>query len=305
MNWKITLFFIITFFPLTIAAQYFDTGFSGGISQYVGDLQTGYEPRINNASFGVFFRYNKTRNLAFKVQFLQTTLTGNDAFQKAIDDFEFNRNLSFQSRMFELAVTGEWNISQLDIRDGKTTAPYIFGGLGLLHNNPRAELDGRWYNLQELGTEGQTLDGGEKYSKLNLAIPFGAGLKVSLSERINLGFEFGFRLTFTDYLDDVSGNYPDLAALEKINPTASLFSFRTPEILPQLAGNPNGKPRGNPNDNDGYFIGLITLSFNLVDGYDLEFDEQYKKFSPNYKPKRETLKSAKRALKKEEKKRKN
>lgn len=137
-----------------------------------------------------------------------------------------------------------------------------------------------------------------------MAIPFGAGLKISLSERINLGFEFGVRLTLTDYLDDVSGNYPDLAELEKLDPTASLLSFRTPEILPQLAGNPKGKPRGNPNNKDGYFIGSITLSFNLVEGYDLEFDEKYKKFSPNYKPKRENLKSAKKALKKDQKKKK-
>ena len=63
-----------------------------------------------------------------------------------------------------------------------------------------------------------------------------------------------------------------------------------------------GKPRGNPNNKDGYFIGNITFSFNLADGYDLEFDEAFKKFSPNYVPKQPTLKSAKKEMKRGKKK---
>lgn len=162
MNWKITLLFIFGFLPLTVSAQYFEAGLSGGFSQYFGDLQQGYESRGNKAALGAFMRFNKSRNLAFKAQFTQTTLTGNDAFQKATDAFELNRNLSFQSKLFELAVTGEWNITKFDVRDGKTTAPYVFGGVGLLFNNPKAQLDGKWYDLQKMGTEGQTLEGGEK-----------------------------------------------------------------------------------------------------------------------------------------------
>jgi len=106
----------------------------------------------------------------------------------------------------------------------------------------------------------------------------------------------------TDYLDDVSGVYPNLALLEEQNPIASQLSFRSPEILPQLAGNPVGKPRGNSKNKDSYFIGNITVSFNLATGYDLEFDERLRKFSPNYKPKRskqQSLKSVKKEMKRE------
>ncbi len=301
MRFKSLIICLVFIYPSICVAQYVELGVSGGFSQYFGDLQPDYEARENNASFGFFARYNWSRNLAIKVQFLQTTLTGDDANQKGFNTFEVNRNLSFKARLFELGLQGEWNITKFDVRADKTTAPYLFGGLALIYSNPRAALGDYWYDLQPLGTEGQTLEGGKKYSKLAVAFPVGAGIKISLSERVNIGFDFGYRFTLTDYLDDVSGVYPNLALLEEQNPIARQLSFRSPEILPQLAGNPVGKPRGNPNTKDGYFIGNITFSFNLADGYDLEFDEHFKKFSPNYQPKRPTLKSAKKELKREQK----
>lgn len=304
MNFKSLVICLVFICPSICTAQYLELGLSGGFSQYFGDLQPVYEARENNASFGFFARYNWSRNLAFKAQFTQTTLTGADANQKAFNTFEVNRNLSFKARLFELGIQGEWNITKFDIRDDKTTAPYLFGGLALIYNNPRAQLGDHWYDLQPLGTEGQTLEGGKKYSKLGIAFPIGAGIKISLSERVNIGFDFGYRFTLTDYLDDVSGVYPNLALLEETNVTARQLSFRSPEILPQLAGNPVGKPRGNPNNKDGYFIGNITFSFNLADGYDLEFDEAFKKFSPNYQPKQPTLKSTKKEMKRGKKERK-
>lgn len=283
-------------------AQYIEVGLSGGFAQYFGDLQSDYEASENHVAFGFFTRYNWSRNLAFKAQFSYTTLTGDDANQKAFNTFEANRNLSFKTRLFELGGQGEWNITKFDIRDDKTTAPYIFAGFALIYSNPRAELGDRWYDLQPLGTEGQTLEGGKKkYSKLGVAFPIGAGIKISLSERINIGFDFGYRFTLTDYLDDVSSVYPNIALLEEQNPIASQLSFRSPEILLQLAGNPVGKPRGNSNNKDGYFIGNITFSFNLSEGYDLEFDEEFKKFSPNYQPGQPTLKKTKKDLKRERK----
>ena len=302
MNLKELLICLVMLSPGMLAAQYLEIGVSGGFSQYFGDLQSGYESKVNHLAFGAFGRYNLSRRLSIKAQFSQATLSGDDQNQKAFNTFEFNRNLSFQSKLYELAVVGEWNITKFDIRDGQTTAPYLFAGIAGFFNNPKAQIEGRWYDLQSIGTEGQTLEGGKKYSKFNVAFPIGAGLKISLNERINLGFEFGLRFSLSDYIDDVSGVYPNLALLEEQNPIASQLSFRSPELLPQLAGNPVGKPRGDANTKDGYFIGNITLSFNLVEGYDLEFDERLKKFSPNYRPKQQSLRSIKRELKREEKK---
>ena len=298
MRFKSIVIYLVFIFPSICTAQYMELGLSAGFGQYFGDLQSEYEASENHATFGIFARYNWHRRIAFKAQFSQITLTGDDANQKRLNSFESNRNLSFKTKLFELGIQGEWNIIKLDIRDDKNTAPYIFGGVALIYSNPRAALGDQWYDLQPLGTEGQTLEGGKKYSKLAVAFPIGAGLKISLSERINMGFNFGYRFTLTDYLDDVSGVYPNLVLLEEQNPIASQLSFRSPEILPQLAGNPVGKTRGNPTTKDGYFIGNITFSFNLAEGYDLEFDEHFKKFSPNYQPKQPTLKSVKKEMRK-------
>ena len=44
---------------------------------------------------------------------------------------------------------------------------------------------------------------------VSMAIPFGVGLKWNLGKYFSVGAEWGMRLTFTDYLDDVSGVYYD------------------------------------------------------------------------------------------------
>ena len=54
-----------------------------------------------------------------------------------------------------------------------------------------------------MGTEGQGIDGfGEKYKLTQFAIPMGAGVKIAVTERLNIGLEAGVRKTFTDYIDD-------------------------------------------------------------------------------------------------------
>jgi hypothetical protein len=44
-----------------------------------------------------------------------------------------------------------------------------------------------------------------------VAIPFGIGAKMNVSKKVGIGLEWGPRKTFTDYLDDVSGTYPDVS----------------------------------------------------------------------------------------------
>lgn len=61
-----------------------------------------------------------------------------------------------------------------------------------------------------LHTEGQGNAGYDKpYSLVTLAIPVGFGMRYRLNQKIDIGFEVGFRFTFTNYLDDVGGTYPE------------------------------------------------------------------------------------------------
>ena len=69
----------------------------------------------------------------------------------------------------------------------------------------------QWIDLQPLGTEGQgttAYPDRKKYSRTQIAIPMGGGVKISLNDNLNIAFSFSARKTYTDYLDDVSTTYP-------------------------------------------------------------------------------------------------
>jgi len=92
--------------------------------------------------------------------------------------------------------------------------------------------------------------------KLNqLAFPIGLGIKFNLKERLAISVEYGIRKTFTDYLDDVSGDYVDTDILTLENgPIAGELSD------PSLSGgNRAGFNRGNSTTKDWYsFYGLMV-----------------------------------------------
>jgi hypothetical protein len=71
--------------------------------------------------------------------------------------------------------------------------------------------------------------------------------------------EVGFRWAFTDNLDDVSGNYPDLNG--KL-PIAAHMSDRSVELNDVPLSSPN-KQRGDVNPFDWYMISAIHLAYRL------------------------------------------
>ena len=101
------------------------------------------------------------------------------------------------------------------------------------------------------------------YKKTQLNIPFGAGVKLALSDNIRVAGEFGFRKLFTDYLDDVSTNYPDLALL---SPTGADLSFRGDELKPPVAFSDISSQRGNPKIKDNYYYLMFRISYRLPFG---------------------------------------
>ena len=158
------------------------------------------------------------------------------------------RNLSFRSDNLELSGSVVYGFHAKDQRfKASKLRPYMMAGIGVTYFNPKAALDGTWHQLQPLYTEGI------KYKKFHLIIPVGIGLAVVLADQWKLGLEMSYRLSFTDYLDDVSTNYRDPASFT--DPIAADLADRRPEIGLDKA--PAGSPRGNSNSNDGYlFFGL-------------------------------------------------
>ena len=268
------------FIQLTYA-QYFETGMMTGVSNYLGELKEDYmDPSEYNLAFGVFMRYRFSPSIAVKASFYKGQLSGSDS--NSSDPEIRARNLNFRTELMELGVTGEWHIGGYDILDGKISAPYLFAGLSIFHFNPQSHYQGNWVDLQPLGTEGQG-DGrygeGNYYNLYQVSIPMGVGVQFSLNHQHNFGFEFGMRKTFTDYIDDVSGYYPDIDGLMKSNPMAGLLSYRSNDAFDGLRPyeNPMGQERGDPTNKDWYFFAGLTWSINLTDKKGLEWNPEYRK----------------------------
>lgn len=275
---KRILFTVLALFSLLeiSTAQYLEVGILGGGSNYAGDLQFhSIEDSEIKVAFGAFARYNISKHFAVRLQALTTKISGTDLNARASNPLR-SRNLSFETSIIELALMGEVNVFGFDVRDQRGSSFFIFGGIGATKFNPKADLLGISYELQPLGTEGQTLGSNSTYKLVTLAVPVGIGARIALGNKFNLGLEYGIRITMTDYLDDVSTSYPDLDALRALDPVAAALSYRTMEIDPSAAPNPFGQSRGNAEDKDRYMIGAISISYNLANKKVMEYDEKYK-----------------------------
>lgn len=280
---------IICFLALTVPylshAQYNELGIFLGTSNYIGDLQSKLNPREYHLAFGMFGRRHFTKNFAAKAHFYKGDISGRDANQHLKTGLR-ERNLNFRSTVMEMGIQGEYNLTPFAIREKQTSSVFLFAGVAGIYFNPEAQMNGEWYELQPLGTEGQGSElypDRKKYRRVNLAIPFGLGIRLSINDKTTLGFELGFRKTFTDYLDDISTTYPDIDFLQKTDPMVAALSYRTPEFVGTNMGNPVGQERGDSSKKDGYMFGGITISFNLIDDkYDLEWEAKYKIFKDSF-----------------------
>lgn len=266
---RILILLFITSIPFISNAQRGEFGLFGGMSFYQGDLTpTAFSIHEPGLAYGIFAGYSPIDHLTIKGNFYRGTIGGDDAKQNSQSLQE--RNLSFRSTVSELALRLEYNVMGYQPANLYTPfSPFLFVGLAATHHNPLAEYEGEWYELQPLGTEGQGIMGyAPKYDRVILAIPFGLGLKYALSEQITVGFETGFRKTFTDYLDDVSTVYVDPNTLLNASSNGGLvvaLSNRTGEYLnSEPVQFEDGMPRGNSANDDTYLFGGFTISYNII-----------------------------------------
>lgn len=227
-----------------------------GASNYFGDLNTTW--RLNRIQFagGIGGRYNFSDRLSARLGGNYGRISAYDSDSKNI--YEQRRNLSFRSLIFDVTAQFEFNFLPYvhGHRDFWYT-PYVFLGPSVYYHNPQAELDGTWYNLREFGTEGQFR--GEEYNTTQGALAYGLGLKMDLSYRWSINFELSARKLFSDYLDDVSGVYPDFGDLHaQHGDIAVALSDRSSE--PKIGE--AGRQRGNGKKDDTYaFIGIGLMYY--------------------------------------------
>lgn len=218
----------------------------------------------------------------------------------------YQRNLSFRNDIYEFHLGFEFyyfpNYGGPNVRPPLNF--YLFGGVALIYHNPKGQLPiydyqtygpqtteklkngGEWIPLRRLGTEGQFLDDPlvKPYSLIQPTIPIAIGATMRLPGPFDAGIEFGYRILFFDYIDDVSGTYANLDELKSKNariladrsgePISARtgqtrnvdnnivnYTFPSGESYYTIAGNGlEGSIRGNPKDNDMYFITTLKLT---------------------------------------------
>ncbi len=221
----------------------------GGVTSYSGDLNDVGE-RINTiVSGGVMYKF--APHLSLKTEFSFYRLSGTDVGGK-----NSLRNLSFQSRNFEGYAGLMYELFDVEnpVRgQGLIVNPYVWAGLGFTTFSPYTTLDNTTYYLRRFKTEDVS------YSAVTAVFPLGVGVRFEVSRRIGFSLEAAYRLTLSDYLDDVSTTYIGSSNITDV--IRARLADRGPEI-----GQPYreiGGQRGNPNSKDGYATVMLKFEYLL------------------------------------------
>ena len=275
MGRLITLIILVAS-PLFALSQYrWDYGGSLGTSNYMGEMsgttavsrRIDVNPTQSKVTIGAFARMKVLPFLSAKITLNNYSIAGADSLSVRPGSKE--RNLSFKDNLTELTVQAQFFFFEINDIGSSYKARndlrlYIFAGFGGIYFNPKAYLDGKWYALQPLHTEGPL----NTYNRIDYTIPAGGGVNVTIGKKYRLGWELGFSKTGTDYLDDVSTSYADPATFDG-NEIAMALQNRNPEksdieSYAELSGNylVNQK-RGSPKFDDYLIYSTFNISYVL------------------------------------------
>jgi len=255
--YKKQLVYFIAMFLCGIGAkaQVFEIGAVAGGAGYLGDLNQNKPLKISGISAGVFVKANINPYWAFGLHYTYGKIKADDT-KSDNEDFR-NRRLRFYTPLNEVSLQVDFNFFEYFAGGGtRNFSPYIFTGIGGVLFNPKIKDGGTTYRLREFQTEDQSV----LYKNYSLVIPYGVGMKVKLKENWGLLTQIGYRTAYTDYLDDVSGNYYTLSSTWSKD--ANLVALRDRFANP--SGQPSGTQRGDFRKRDTYMFVGIGISYTFV-----------------------------------------
>ncbi|MDB5155267.1 MAG: outer rane beta-barrel protein [Mucilaginibacter sp.] len=253
---KFVIFLLLILLSFSLQAQTWEVGAFAGGSAYMGDLNQNNPVKVSGIALGVFVKRNFNGYLSAKLNYTFGQISGADSTSS--NPQLRQRNLSFKTQLNELSLIGEFNFMKYIPEAGANRyTPFIYLGLGVVDYNPQANYQGHPYDLRPLMTEGES----KPYSKLAATFPYGLGFKYNFSGKLNLIADIGYRNPSTDYLDDVSGNYPVKSKLP--NNVSRALSDRSGENTGIYIGSP-GSQRGDLRPKDTYMFIGFSISYTFV-----------------------------------------
>lgn len=257
-----------------------------GTGTYYGDLCDNMECFVFRPQINVGANYRINERFLVRSELLYTRLAGKDDGKR-----NEARNLDFRSNNLELSIGAVFDILKFEPLFFKRSdfIPYLHAGVGLMYFNPRTtiEFNGEKdrVNLRELKTEGVS------YSPFTMVIPFGFGVRMKMTDHLDISGEVGYRKTFTDYLDDVSTKYAVTppsskadATLQQLAADKSWEKFKDEDWTTndvngfndswlyysyQIGANgelvqaEGQRIRGNSSKKDGYFLFMIKAEYTI------------------------------------------
>lgn len=187
---------------LNAQQEKWEGGFFVGSANYLGDIVE-TNPLVfkqSSIAFGFMVKRNLTETLGLRLGLNSGMLSAEDS--KNDSEGRALRGFSFENRLTELALLGQWEILG-NKRYGsgnnfnKIVSPYIFAGVGLGFSNPTADFNDHM-------RPGITLDQAAEVQQALFTVPFGGGIRLDLNRKWVLGLEVGLRPAFNDYVDGVS-----------------------------------------------------------------------------------------------------
>ncbi len=182
MKRLIIIFFLFFFsIPFIHAQTTTDIGVIGGASYYMGDINHKKQFYSPGPAYGGILRYNINPRHSVRITVMQATVSGNDldfdnAFQQA-------RKHSFESHLTEISGVFEFNFFEYTAyQDYKDITPVVNAGISFTVIQEQTSIP-------------------------KLALPFGLGFRFRISDYLSAGFDWGFRKTFTDDIDNLKAPY--------------------------------------------------------------------------------------------------
>ena len=237
-----------------------------GMGYYMGDLNPTLPFAQAQLQYGGLVRFNYDNRWTFRFDYSRVTVTADDTKLS----WRPERGLNFTSKINDFSLVAEFNF--LEYYTGnpkKNVSPYIFGGISVFQYTVFANVGDQFVNLSDYATEGPEPADAKWYDKMfgktspvGISIPFGMGVKFSVSRHMAATVEWRMQKTFTDYLDDVATVYPEQHATYT-DENGEVYDLTDP------TGNYlAGQQRGNSAFNDWFGMARVSLTwkFNLPDG---------------------------------------
>jgi hypothetical protein len=248
-----------------------------GSSNYIGDLaplggltQVGVQSMRWNLGAQFTRHFSKYFSARFGLSYVR--IAGDDNYFDQSGDFagSYYRNLHVQNDLKELTVLGVFELmgNKEFIRKRPAISPYLMVGIAAFSHDPQARKDaylsngalvkGDWISLHGQNTPSE----GVSYNLVGLAIPVGLGVRYRLSDDFDVAVELMHRISFTDYLDDVSDNRNGIPAATSFYTNRSTLKVAPNTLEVRNTANPNVAPEYSWGV-DQYFTTQIQLVYHI------------------------------------------